>query len=72
MSNKQNCMLEIISLIFLVPRDDFPQPQHATLESKEQTYGMLRQRKREFAVAYYAYLIDKLRIKMNHSLGATW
>lgn len=63
MPNKRNCVLETVGLLFLLPRDDFPEPRRATSEANEHMYGQMRQYKREFTVADSIYIVDKLRLR---------
>ena len=65
MANKRNMVLETVAILFLVTRDDFPQPRRATSEPNEHVYGMLRMLLREFTVVDVNDLVNKIRLKMN-------
>ena len=65
LANKRNMVLETVAIMFLVTRDDFPQPRRGTSEPNEHTYGMLRMLLREFTVADVNDLVNKVRLKIN-------
>ena len=57
---KQNIVSETISFIFLVFRADVTKPRLITSEPAEHMFGQLRQMIREFTVAEFAQLVEKL------------
>ena len=69
LANKRNMVLETTAILFLVTRDDFPQPRRGTSEPNEHTYGMLRMLLREFTVVDVNDLVNKIRLKMNAIFG---
>ena len=69
MANNRNMVLETVAILFLVTRDDFPQPRRATSEPNEHVYGMLRMLLREFTVVDVNDLVNKIRLKMNAIFG---
>ena len=65
LANKWNCVLETTGLLFFLPRDDFLEPRRSTSESNEQSYRMMRRKKREFSLADSVYLIDQICLRVN-------
>lgn len=60
---KRNMLLETVSVLFLVCRDDVSQLRRCTSEANEHFYGMLRQLLREFGLEQLIRLVDKIELK---------
>ncbi len=65
MTNKQNMLLELIGLLFLVPRKDVTQPRRATSECNEHTFGMYHMILREFNMEQFIHIMRKSLIRLD-------
>ena len=63
--NKQNMLLETISLLLLVTRDDVSQPCWLTSEASEQTYGCWRMTQSDLNLEQLIGIVNKTKICFN-------
>lgn len=63
--NKRNMLLETISLLFLVTRDDVSQPRRLTSEANEHTYGCWRMTQSDFNLEQLIGIVDKTKIRFD-------